>query len=97
MNQEDISKIFDKTVWSTDFDWEDDSYVSVAQVSKISERISAKRNGLISLANQLTELANSDFKSIVYDPFPGDLEEGSLALEIIKTQHQGQKNPDVTR
>ena len=88
MSSNDYWEAVANTIWSTDFTWVDSSYVKVIQVSNTSVKICANKAGLISLANQLTKLANDNKCSIVYEPWPGDLEEGSLALEIQKTEEK---------
>lgn len=70
------------SMFSTDCVWEDGSYLRVDQQGKTSVRIRANKAGLISLANQLILLADCTEHSIIYQPWPGDLEMGSLDLEI---------------
>lgn len=89
MGANDYLGAIENTIWSTDLTWVDDSYVKVIQASKISVRICANEAGLLSLANHLIKLANDNKQSIIYESWPGDLEEGSLALEIQKTQDKG--------
>lgn len=69
---------------STEYDWEPNSYIKVSQQSKTLVLISANKEGLISLANQLLILANSQNSSILYEPWPGDLENGSIGIELEK-------------
>ena len=49
-------------------------------------RIIANREGLLSLSKQLKLFAESEDRSYCYEEFPGDLEEGSLTLEIDKAE-----------
>ena len=85
-------KYINSSIWSTDFDWEDNSFVRVDPQSRVSVKISANREGLISLAKQILALADAAEGSIIYDPFPGDLEEGSLSLEICRVACDGRRN-----
>ncbi len=77
---------------STRYDWISNSYVKIESLGKKSIRLLANREGLLSLARQFECLAN-DIKetSICYDEDPGDLEEGSLYLEVIKIICEGRK------
>lgn len=45
------------------------------------------------LAQQLLQIANGEIDSVFYDTDPGDLEEGSLFLQITKVQAEGRRNP----
>ena len=85
MSSNNYFDTIENTIWSTDFDWIDNSFLTVIQASNISVRICANKAGLQSLANQIMVLANGNKHSIIYEPWPGDLEKGSLALEIQKT------------
>lgn len=73
-----------KSTPSTEFDWEQNSYVKVSNRSDKLILISANKEGLVSLANHLLELANSQHFSILYEPWPGDLEDGSIGIELEK-------------
>lgn len=42
---------------------------------------------------QLLQIANGEIDSVFYDTDPGDLEEGSLFLQITKVQAEGRRNP----
>ena len=76
---------------STDYIWEDNSYVAIEPQGKYAIRLIANRGGLISLSNQLKEFANSDDSSVCYETWPGDLEDGSLNLEIVKSERRGRR------
>ena len=69
---------------STDFEWLDNSYVKVEQKNKQLTTITGNKEGLLSLARQLEAFALREDPSVCYEPWPGDLEEGSVTLEIIK-------------
>ena len=73
-----------KSKSSTEFDWEQNSYVKVSKRSDELMLISANKEGLVSLANHLLELANSQNSAILYEPWPGDLEDGSIGIELEK-------------
>ena len=55
--------------------------------------LQANAAGLRSLAPQLLQIANGEIDSVFYDTDPGDLEEGSLFLQITKVQAEGRRNP----
>ena len=74
---------------STEFDWEPNSYVKVGLRSKSLILISANKEGLLSLANHLIKLANSDNATILYENWPGDLEDGSIGIELEKIRCDG--------
>ena len=88
----DYSKVVLNSIDSTEFDWIDGSFVRVDRRSSTSISINANKEGLLSLADQLTRLANSSESSIIYQTWPGDLEEGSLELEICRVNHNGRKS-----
>ena len=77
---------------STQFDWIDGSYLRIDPCSNTSISIKANKEGLLSLADQLIRLANCIETSIIYQTWPGDLEEGSLELEICRVNHIGRKS-----
>lgn len=67
-----------------DMNWEDDFSIKVSVDDQHTVLISANKDGLISLANQLKALANEDTGShIHYDEY-NSLEEGSSELIIEK-------------
>ena len=55
--------------------------------------LQANAAGLRSLAQQLLQIANGEIDSVFYDTDSGDLEEGSLFLQITKVQAEGRRNP----
>ncbi len=63
--------------------------MKVEQPSKSLVRIVANRKGLLSLAAQLETFANSEELSVLYENTSGDLEDGSLWLEIQKSVCSG--------
>lgn len=77
---------------STDYPWIDNSYIKVEQKNPQLTRITINLEGLLSLAQQLELFAKDSADSICYEVWPGDLEEGSCALEIKKTNHNGRSN-----
>lgn len=83
-----------RCISSTDCVWEDNSYLLVEKMGYHSIRIIANREGLISLANQLLFLSTSSESSIIYHAWPGDLEAGSLDLEVCYKEHDGCKKPE---
>lgn len=77
---------------STDFPWENNSYVKTEHPAPQLIRILANKEGLLSLSEHLKKFAESNDPSYCYEVFPGDLEEGSIALEIVKIECPGRKN-----
>ena len=80
------------SIWSTELDWEDNSFVRIDLQGKIAVKISANKEGLISLAKHLLALADSEKESVIYETDPGDLEEGSLCLEISRVICDGRRS-----
>lgn len=78
---------------STEFDWLDDSYVKLQKLGLNTVELRANRSGLLSLARQLIRLAEEDWDSVFYDTDPGDLEAGSLCLQITKLDVPGRPLP----
>ena len=78
---------------STEFDWLDDSYVKLQKMGLQTVELQANRNGLLSLARQLIRLADEDWDSVFYDTDPGDLEAGSLCLQITRLDVPGRPLP----
>ena len=76
---------------STEFDWLDNSYVKLQKLGLQTMELQANRAGLLSLARQLMTLAEADFDSVFYDTDPGDLEAGSLRLQITRLDCPGQR------
>ena len=74
---------------STEFPWFPNSYVKIEKQGPSSIKLTANREGLLSLAEHLKLIANGEDKSAYYDQEPGDLEAGSLNMEIIKLQCNG--------
>ena len=74
---------------STEFPWLPNSYVKIEKQGSSSIKLIANREGLLSLAEHLKLIANGEDKSVCYDQEPGDLEDGSLNMEIIKLQCNG--------
>ena len=77
---------------STDYDWEDNSYIKVEYCNKTLVKIISNKEGLLSLSKHFYILANSLDTEVCYEPWPGDLEEGSVLMEVIKTDTDGRKN-----
>ena len=90
----DYAELSNRWIFSPDCEWEDGSYVKIHQSAKTAVRICANRAGLITLANHLMMLANCAESSIIYEPWPGDLEYGSLDLEIQRVDCEGRKTED---
>ena len=67
--------------------------MKVEQKNKQLTTITANREGLLSLARHLEQLALGTSQSCCYEPWPGDLEEGSVTLEIVKTDAPGRCVP----
>ena len=78
---------------STEFDWLDDSYVKLQKLGLHTIELQANRSGLLSLAHQLIRLADEDWDSVFYDTDPGDLEVGSLCLQITRLDVPGRRLP----
>ena len=78
---------------STEFDWEDDSYVFLKKIGINTVELQANRAGLLSLANQFIQIANGEYNSVFYDTEPGDLEIGSLQLQVTKVNMSGRSLP----
>lgn len=78
---------------STEFDWKDDSYVNIRKMGLNSIEIQANAAGLLSLADHLVRIANEDHEYVFYDTDPGDLEAGSLTLQITKIDRCGRSLP----
>lgn len=74
---------------STEFDWKANSYVLVKKMGLNAIELQANRAGLLSLAEQLSQIADGKFDQVLYVSFPGDLEEGSLTLQITKLDIDG--------
>lgn len=74
--------------------WEDSSFVYLKKLGPKTVEICANAAGLRSLAAQLNQLADSEMFSIFYDTDLGDLEEGSLWLQILKVNVQGRSYPE---
>ena len=83
---------FEDTINSTELPWQQNSYVTVELSGRASVRILANKEGLLSLASHLEALANNTQASILYEDTPGDLESGSVTLEIQKVSHVGKFN-----
>lgn len=69
---------------STEYDWLPNSFVKIEKQGETAIKLLANREGLLSLAHQFEQLANDKDFIICYDEDPGDLENGSLCLEVIK-------------
>ena len=78
---------------STEFDWKDDSYLFIKRMGYNAIEIQANASGLLSLADQLVQIANGAFKSVYYDTDPGDLETGSVTMQITKLDIHGRSVP----
>ena len=78
---------------STEFDWKDDSYIFIKRLGLNTIELQANVAGLLSLADQLTSIANGVYESVFYDTDPGDLEKGSLQLQITKLDIRGRSVP----
>ena len=78
---------------STEFDWRDDSYVFLKKIGLNAIELQANAAGLLSLADQFVRIANGELNSVFYDTDPGDLESGSLQLQITKLDIQGRSLP----
>ena len=74
---------------STEFSWESNSYVKIQKMGINSIELQANPEGLRSLAAQLLKIADGDYEYVFYQAFPGDLEEGSLELQITKLTISG--------
>lgn len=78
---------------SMDYPWIDNSYIKVTHHRESATIIEANKEGLLSFADQVKSFANESALEIRYSEFPGDLEEGSVDLEIHKVDCKGRKNP----
>ena len=74
---------------STEFSWLPNSYVKIEKQGPSSIKLMANREGLLSLSEQLKLIALGTDDSVCYDEDPGDLETGSLSMEIIKLSCTG--------
>ncbi len=74
---------------STEYSWLPNSYVKIEKQGPSSVKLIANKEGLLSLSEQLREIALGNDESVCYNEEPGDLEDGSLALEIIKISCNG--------
>lgn len=79
---------------STEFDWKDDSYVFLKKMGLNAIELQANVAGLLSLADQLLQIANGKYDSVFYDTDPGDLENGSLQLQVTKLDIRGRSLPE---
>ena len=77
---------------STNMDWHENSYIKVEQANAHLTRITVNREGLLSLSEHFIALANSGIESCCYEEWPGDLEEGSVTLEIVRVDCAGRRN-----
>ncbi len=82
----------ENSIFSTELLRQQNSYVRVEMSANNAVRICANKEGLRSLAAHFETLANSIQFSIIYNDTPGDLEDGSLNLEIQKVQCVGKAN-----
>lgn len=78
---------------STEFDWREDSFVCLKKMGLNSIELQANKAGLLSLADQFIRIATGEWNSVFYDTDPGDLESGSLKLQITKMDIQGRSLP----
>lgn len=78
---------------STEFNWKDNSYVFIKKMGLNSIELQANFAGLLSLADQLIQIANGEYDYVFYDTYPGDLESGSMTLQITKLNVQGRSLP----
>ena len=78
---------------STEFSWEDNSYVFLKMLGSKTVEMQANSAGLRSLAEQLLKIANGDYNYVFYDTDPGDLEDGSICLQITKVKATGRSYP----
>ena len=78
---------------STEFDWKDDSYVFLKKMGINAIELQANTAGLLSLAEQLVKIAHGEYDYVFYDTDPGDLENGSLQLQITKLNVSGRPLP----
>ncbi len=69
---------------STEFPWLPNSYIKIEKQGPSSIKLLANREGLLSLSEHLKMIANGNDASVCYDEEPGDLEIGSLNMEIVK-------------
>jgi len=84
---------------SAQLDWKENSYISIKMPSNNLVEIIANKEGLLSLASHLILMANSEINSVHYETeeisdkgyIPGDLEEDSLELSIVKLDCKGRK------
>ena len=78
---------------STEFEWKDDSYVLLKKIGINTIELQANVAGLLSLADQLSQIAKGGYGSVFYDTDPGDLEDGSIQLQITKVNMHGRSLP----
>lgn len=67
---------------STDLKWLKNSYLKVDKDEGQDICLTGNKQGLLSLSKQLQKIVRKNIPVVVYDEFPGDLEEGSLALTL---------------
>lgn len=78
---------------STELEWRDDSYVFLKKMGINAIELQANTAGLLSLADQLIRIAYGEYDYVFYDTDPGDLENGSLQLQITKLNVAGRPLP----
>ncbi|MBQ8718698.1 MAG: hypothetical protein IJY66_05480 [Clostridia bacterium] len=66
---------------STDFKWLGNSYVNIL-TNEYGVCLNGNKYGLRSLSNQIKQIIRKDIPTVLYDEFPGDLEEGSWSMTV---------------
>ena len=69
--------------WSSaDFEWFDNSYIKIELTQDYGLCLKVNEQGLRSLSHQIKEILCKAISVVIYDEFPGDLEEGSWAMTL---------------
>ena len=76
--------IFERTDWhfSTDFKWLKNSYVKIEKSCGNDVCLIGNKQGLLSLSGQLIQVARKNIPVVLYDEFPGDLEQSSWSMTL---------------
>lgn len=82
---------------STEFEWRENSYVFLKKMGLNSIELRANTAGLLSLADQLILIARGEYDAVLYDTDPGDLENGSLQLQVTRIDVQGRSLPKQSK
>ena len=81
MNDDKSSKQ-PKWTFSMDLKWLDNSYLKIEHISKDSVCLLSNRQGLLSFSKQIKQIICKRIPVVLYDEYPGDLEEGSWSMTL---------------